>query len=266
MGLIQPHFRAVALWTIICLAGGAAVLAQDPAAAPASTPQSLADLAPAPIPDEENAAAQIEQLDGLINAWGRDHVVFCNTPLGGAFFNAVERGERMRDEDAEAVRKLLADHAELDVGLRRAAACEEFASRGDFSQNTQEFLVDLQHRIGRLRNLGRYYDVLIHMLTHDGQHEAAVRRGLEMLKLARLSEGEPTMVGYLVAIAMQSVTVQALHDALAAGRVSFDAHASLDAELARLDDPGRFTRMLKSERAFVGNCECLWRGAWHGGQ
>lgn len=229
---------------------GAGAIAQVPAANPAKDPQSLAELAPAAIPDEENAAAQIEQLDALINGWAHEQgVVFWNKPLADAFYAAVERGQRMRDEDAAALRKLLNDHAELDAGLQRAAACDKFASLGDFTQNGPQFLTELYVRVGRLRNIMRYYDVLIRMLTYEGQHEAAVRRGIEMLKLARLSEGEPTMDGYMVALGMQSVATKALHDALAAGRVSFDAHASLDVELVRIDTSGRFTRVLKSERA-----------------
>lgn len=218
-------------------------------------PQSLAALAPAAIPDDENAAAQLEKITGQIDRWSADYVALCQSPLGMAFVETTERGEPPTPEQAAAVQKVMNGYADLDAALGRAAACESFASRGDFTKTTQQFLDDLLLRIQRFRNIGRYYDWRIRMLSFEGQPEAAIRRGVEMLKLARLSEDEPTMMSYLVAAAVRHVTIRAVYDALAAGRVSFDAHTSLDAELARIDDSRAFTRMLRSERAFDKTAE-----------
>jgi hypothetical protein len=89
------------------------------------------------------------------------------------------------------------------------------------------------------------------MLCYDGKNDEAVRRGLELLRLARLHRNEPTMVSYLVTLAVEHMAIRELYDALAAGRTSFELHAAVDAELAQLDDPEAFGRMLRGERAFT---------------
>jgi len=230
--------------------------AKSPSAAPPRAdvvmePRSIAELAPAAIPNDENAAAQIEALAPLLKNWDADYTQFSITPLGLSYDEREDRGELPTAEQAAAIREILDKHAELDAGLRRAAACEQFVSLGDFNKTSSEFIDDLLERIQRFRSLGRFFAWRIQMLSHDGDHDEAVRRGIEMLKLTRLHQNEPTLVGYLVTLAVRNHAIHELYNALAAGRVSFAAHAALDAELALIDDPTTFGRMLRSERAFT---------------
>jgi hypothetical protein len=76
---------------------------------------------------------------------------------------------------------------------------------------------------------------------------------MQALRLSRLHEKEPTLMAFLVAIAMRARANEQIYDALAAGPVSAELHAALDAELARQDDPTRFARVLKDERAICGD-------------
>lgn len=229
---------------------------QEPAAAIADNgPQSLAELAPAPIPDEENAAAQLEALAQQLDNWAGDEGRFSLTPLGIAYEERKDRGEPPTEEQAVAIRELVERYAELAAGLAEAAACEQYASRADFTKTPPQFMEGVMPRIQQFRAVGRFYAYRIKVSRWDGQHDEAVRRGVEALRLVRLHLNEPTLVAYLVTCAVEHTVIRELYDALNAGRVSFETHAALEAELALLDDPGRYHRMLLGERAYAKSAE-----------
>jgi hypothetical protein len=225
--------------------------AQAGKAPPPAAPQAVAELAPAAIPDDENAAAFLEQTAPLVTAWGKDHTRFSNSPLGRAYEERLSRGEAPTAEEAAALRDLVAKHGELDALLLRAAACEKYASKGDFTLGTAAYLGELLPRVQRLRSIGRNYTCRMRALRLDGRHDEALRRGIEWLKLLRLHEKEPTLVAYLVTLAVRNVALHELYDAMAAGPTPFDTHAALETELALTDDPQAYGRMLRTERPFA---------------
>jgi hypothetical protein len=261
----EPMMAAVVRSAIVAIAAtGSLVLslpsayAQQPGgpgAVVGAAPQSLAELAPAPIPEDENAAVQIKALAALLDNWANDHGRFSMTPLGLAYDEREDRGEPPTDKEAAAIQELMEQYAELDAGLSRTAACKEYASRADFSVPSTQFIDEMLPRIQQFRSVGRFYAWRIRMLSYHGDHDEAVRRGIEVLRLTRLHESEPTLVAYLVTLAVRHTAIRELYDALAAGRVSFEMHAALDAELSLLDDPQAFHRMLLTERAFAMSAE-----------
>jgi hypothetical protein len=240
-------FSVVTAAVLFCVGGR--VVAQEGVAEPPTDPQSIAELAPAAIPAEDNAAALLEQAAPLVHGWEADHVQFLNSPLGVAYEEREDRGEPPTADQAAAIRELMARHAELDDLLARAADCEAFASRGDFSVKASDFIAALLPRIQLFRSVGRYYAMRMRALSSEGRHDEAARHGIELLKLTRLHEREPTMVAYLVTLAVRNYAVDQLYDALAAGPVAFDIHTQLDTELDQIDDPQAFGRMLRWERA-----------------
>ena len=66
-----------------------------------------------------------------------------------------------------------------------------------------------------------------------------------------MHEKEPTLISYLVSVAVHGVAISELCDALSAGPVSGKLHEKLDQELARHDDPQRLVRALKTEGAMA---------------
>jgi hypothetical protein len=190
-----------------------------------------------------------------LGSWSAAYTQFSVSPQGLAYDQREDRGEPPTEEDAAAMREIMERFEELDEGLRLAAGCPAYASRGKFLGDSQAFLDDQMMRIQRFRNVGRFLEWRIRLLTFEGEHDEAVRRGIELLRLTRLHRNEPTMVSYLVTLAVQHSAIRELYDALAAGRVSFRLHKELDAELARLDDPQSFRRMLLTERAFAATAQ-----------
>jgi hypothetical protein len=218
-------------------------------------PQSISELAPAAIPDDQNAAAQLEALAQQLDNWAGDEGRFSLTPLGIAYDQRKDRGEPPTEEEAAVMRQLVDQYAELAAGLARAATCEQYASRADFTKAPPQFMEAIMPRIQQFRAVGRFYAYQIKVSCWDDQHDEAVRQGIEALRLVRLHLNEPTMVAYLVTAAVEHTVIRELYDALATGRVSFEMHAALEAELALLDDPGRYHRMLLTERAYAKSAE-----------
>ena len=215
----------------------------------AGLPASIAELRPAPVPDSLNAAAVIESAAPTINAFGGSQVNFLDrTPLGKAYDQI--NGEQLPTvEQAAAMRAILDQHAPLDAAITQATACNIWASRADFTLDHQNFLATGINGIGTFRGAVRYAAWQIVVLAREGKTDDAVRRGVDVLKLARLHESEPMLVSYLVTIAVRGVAVDSLNKALRSGPVSAEVRATLDAELARADDSQSFAKMLVTERA-----------------
>lgn len=242
---------ALVAWSVVSVAGNGRAYAQVAAAVVDDGPRSIAELAPPAIPDAENAAAQIEAVARQLDNFNGDNGRFFMTPLGKMYEEAHDRGEPPTAEQAAAMREIMDRYADLDAALQRAAACEAYASRADFSKGAAAFLDDLLPRVQQFRAVQRYYGWRIRLLRLEGKHDEAMRRGVEMLRLARLHQNEPTIVACLVTIAVRLNLIPELYDALAEGSVSFEAHTALDAELALADDPKYFSRVLRTERAYT---------------
>jgi hypothetical protein len=218
----------------------------------AGDPASIADLAPAPIPADQNAAAYLEQLAPRLDDFAKDQWHFLDkTPLGKAYDERCRRGEPPTPEQIEAIRAIVDKYPDVVVGLAAAAACERYASMTDFSRDQRELFDELlDKRVTRPRNAARFIDWRIVELAAAGRSEQAAEQGLQLLRLARLHDAEPLLVNFLVGLAVRMTAAEPLYDALAAGPISPQSHIALDEELARHDDPQRLVRALKTERAY----------------
>jgi hypothetical protein len=135
--------------------------------------------------------------------------------------------------------------------LAAAANCTQYASQADYSLNYSQFLDGILHdQPTRIRTAARFLNWRSEVLVADGQSDEAGRRGLQMLRLARLYDGEPLLVNYLVGLALRGIAANSLYDSLAAAPVTPELHSMLDEELALQDDPKRMVRTLKTERAY----------------
>jgi hypothetical protein len=214
----------------------------------AGDPVSIADLAPEPIPDDENAAAYLQQIAPQLRAFDKQYAAFDDSPVGKAYDETLASGESPTADEIAAIRHILDKYPEIDAALAEAAACDEYASLLDFSLDHTQFSDALIKQPYAIRSAARFLHWWMQVLVADGKPNEAVERGIELLRLARLHDAEPTMVNYLVGTAVRNITAESLYDALSAGPVSPGLHAALDEELARHDDPQRMVRVLKTER------------------
>ncbi len=217
----------------------------------AGDPATIADLAPEPIPADQNAAAYLEKIAPRLDEFAKEHGRFFNTPIGNAYSESRDRGEPPTPEQIVAIRAIVDKYPDLDEGIAAAAACTQYASVTDFSVGHQQFLEEgLDNRVQRIRTAARFASWRMEVLGNDGQTDAAVRLGIELLQLARLYNDEPLLVNYLVGIAVRSIAAQSIYDAQANGIISPETLAALDQELALQDDPQQLVRVLITEQAF----------------
>lgn len=218
----------------------------------AGDPASLADLTPPPIPPEKNAAAILESIRPRLDEFGDDHWKFLDqTELGKDLQARRERNEPPTAEQIEAIREVLDKYPDLDTQLAAAAACNQYASVTDYTAASPELLDQfILPKLQTFRTASRYLDWRIQVLNAESKPDEAVRRGIELLVLARMHDREPTLVCNLVALAVRGIAINALYDVLASSTISPETHAALEAELALHEDPQRMLYVLKSERAF----------------
>lgn len=214
----------------------------------AGDPATISDLRPQPIPPAEDAAAQLAAVGPQIDAFAQEHGQFFKTPVGKAY-DAREPGDPLTSEQLAAIRVILDRYLEIDAAISKAAACDQYASRLDYSLPHKRFLARFID--ADVRTVHRFGGWQIETAIAAGRHVDATEQGIELLRLSRLMHNEPGLVGGLVAIAVHGAAAQATYDALTAGPVPEELHAALEQELARQDDLQPFLWMLKSERAIA---------------
>lgn len=214
-------------------------------------PATIADLAPEPIPAEQNAAAQIDKLVPRLAAFDKELAHFYDrTPIGQAYDAARRRDESPNAEQLAAIRAILDKYPDIETGIAAAAACPRYASLIDFSVNHHQLIEDSLERVQKIRTAARFAAWRMDVLTSEGQVDAAVRLGIQVLQLARLFNSEPLLISHLVGVAVRMTVAQPLYEALATGKVSPEALALLEKELVLQDDPGQLVHVLKTEQAF----------------
>lgn len=217
----------------------------------AGDPATIADLAPDPIPADQNAAAHLDKLVPRLDAFDKDLAHFYDkTPVGQAYDAARGRDEAPTMEQLAAIRAIVDKYPDIEAGITGAAACDQYASLTDFSFNHHQLIEDSLKRVQKIRTAARFAAWRMEVLTRDGQADAAVRLGTQVMRLARLHNAEPLLINFLVGIAVRMTVAQPLYDALATGDVSPETLSALDKELALHDDPHQLESMLKTEQAF----------------
>jgi hypothetical protein len=218
----------------------------------AGDPATIADLTPKPIPPDENAAYHLEQIAPRLDEFSKEHWQFLDkTPLGKAYDTALDRNEYASKEQLDAIRQILDRYPDIDAGLAAAAACNQYASLMDFNVSHQQLLQEvMEDRAQRIRALARFVNWRMEVLVQQGHTDEAVQLGIQLLKVARLSNSEPLLINYLVGVAIRGIANRAIYEAVSAGNVSPETLTTLDEELTRLDDPQELARALKTEQAF----------------
>ena len=216
-------------------------------------PGSIAELAPKPIPEDQNAAALLAKLGPRLDDFSKEsYHFFEKDPLGIDYEKRTDRGEPATAAQIDAIRAMLDRYSDLDAGIAAVAACDQYASVSDFSAGYPKFIDEIVTKpMARIRTAARFLRWRMYVLIAAGQQEQAARLGIEMLQLARLYDHEPAIINMLVSAAVRGIAAETLYDVLAAGPVSPKLHQALDDELALHEDPQRLVRTLKTERGFA---------------
>lgn len=249
--LLGALFVALGCWAIY---SRSSLSSRIEAIRAAGYPAMIADLAPKPIPVDENAAAQLAEVATRIDAFAKEHGRFYNTPEGRAYESQRRRGAEASAEQLASIRAIVGQYPELDEAIERAAACDRYASRLDFSMPQPQLLQAMLDKSSSIHTVARFVQWQMELAIADGRPDVAVRRGIDLLRLAALYDAEPTLGNSMVAMAIRGSAASAIHDALVADReqvISSELRAELDRELARFRAEDVLRQAIVSERAYV---------------
>jgi hypothetical protein len=204
-------------------------------------PLSIADLAGAPIPPEENAAVYLRRAQNDLAAMDAE--------LRPSHADAWHKGPMDRQQLAKVEEILAAYPNVLDL-LEKAANCPNYRSDADFGLPHGEFLEKSLDHLQRVRSASRFLQARTMLLTAKGRREEALQLSILKMQLARQVDQESSLSGSLVAIAVRSIGVESANLVLRSGPVDDSARAALDAEIARHDLTESYRGALVAERAF----------------
>lgn len=205
-------------------------------------PVSLADLAPAPIPPEKNAATYLRRAEADLKAIDEE---VCK------LWDLMGKHPLPTAEEQKAIREVLEAHPDVLPLLEQAAAAPGYDAGLDYSVSQNEFIVHLLPVVQAQRSVARALYARAALLTAEGKRDEAVETSILLLRLARHFDRCPVLVSHLVSVAIQGMALDATNRTLQAGPVAAETRKTLDAELA-LDEPMKgFRRVLTGEHAFM---------------
>ncbi|NOY29725.1 MAG: hypothetical protein GXP28_05980 [Planctomycetes bacterium] len=242
----------------------------------AGEPTTFAELAPKPIPPEQDAAIHLQRLAPQLKAFAKEHVDFLDrTPLGKSF-SERDRGEPPTSEQIAAIREILSHYPDLPQAIDEASRCEEYASQIDYTVadcaadrcvaghcSSSPVLDALMSSTNDRRTPGRFLRWNAIVLLTEGKQDEALKTGLVTLRLARHYDREPALVNGLIACAVRGASAHSLNLVLRSGPLSAEVRQQLDEELARHENPTRVLHVMKTERVInLSASRSLFVQAW----
>ncbi len=237
----------------------------------AGEPITFADLAPKPIPPEQDAAVHLRRLMPRLKSFEKEYLKFYDkTPLGKSFGEREDRGEPPTSEQIAAIREIFSHYPELPQAIDEASRCEGYTSQIDYTVDEvsassglpSPVIDELMSTISR-RMPTRFLRWKITVLLAEEKPEEALETGLVILRLASHYDGEPALVNGLLALAVRGVAVDSLNLALRTGAISKEVRQQLDQELAHHGDPAWIQHVMKTERVIsLCTSRSMFAEAW----
>lgn len=216
----------------------------------AGEPTSMSELASEQVPVEENAALVLKEVRPQIEAFSKAQAAFHKTPDGKAYAASAYKNADATEGQIDAIRGTLAMYPEVSTAVERAAECHYHAWPYDYSVDHGQFLDEMLHSMTLSRAVSRFCSWQIAVALADGDFDEAAQIGINMFKLARLRDAEPTINNGLVGLALRNAAVRDLNRVLRLGQISPEMRSRLDQELALHDDPLWLVKVMKIERAY----------------
>ena len=205
----------------------------------AGDPVMLADLKRPLPPPEQNASTYLSRAQANAKAFNKE-----TSPVLDA------EPVRPFEDQIKAVRAAFAAYPQIIPLLEQASACPDCNLGLPYDAEPPELIDDLLNNNGRFRVSAQVLSWQARLLQHDGNFDQAMRTCLTSLRMSRQLEREPPfLLSSLVVVACRTVAINDANDILRTGAISNAVRAELDKELAIIDDPHFFERVLKSERA-----------------
>ncbi len=215
----------------------------------AGEPVSIKDLARKPPLPQDNAATYLRRASDAIGSIDKEY--------SAAYDNLTPQQQVAADtgrppaEYVAALRDALNAYPEALELVNQAAAAPAYDAQLDYSADPKAFWDELEKQTFQVTRRGmRLLSYQATLQLADGDAEGALKTSLKMLRLCRLLDSEPTLLGALVAFACRGIAVDQVDLALRAGPISEPLRRKLDEELAGSHIVEIYQRGLVGDRAF----------------
>ncbi len=208
----------------------------------AGDPICIADLAPAPLPADQNAAIPLRRIRDDVNAFEQQMLEYYKSDN---YATGSPNESQLKDLEAA-----FDTYPDLIPTIETAVALEGYEHDLDYSLPPDEFMEALDEVVHPPRAIARVLRDHVTVLRSHDQSDEAVRAAIPLFRLAEHIGQDAVLTQYLVATAIRGMGVEAAHQALRSGSVSDETRQLLDKELALADPFPCYIGMLKAERAF----------------
>ncbi len=220
----------------------------------AEDPLTVADLAPEPVPSDENAATYLRRARANLRSF--------ESELEDVYVQERFRKGDLSEDDTATIRSLLEAYPDVIPLIQRAAASGRLAADLDYTLDSTAFMEQIMSDVQDFRAAPRVVWANSLVLVADGQYDLAMERCIELFRLTRLYDEQPTTICYLVSLACRGIAVVMASNVLNRGTISAEMREKLRQELEQHDAMDGFVWSVKSERAF-GNTVCReWYDQW----
>jgi hypothetical protein len=215
----------------------------------AGEPTSIRELE-VPVPTESNAALILGEVRPQLEAFTTAKMEFEKTAAGMNYAEFAYLEEKPSEEQLAGIKALVERFPNLPSAIDRAAEAQHYVPLLDYSRDHLAFQDEVLKLMTIFRAVSRFNSLRVAVAMSENKLDDAANIGINMLKLAKLNDSQPLLVGGLVGIALRGAAVRELNRVLRAGELSPEAYLRVDQELTLHDDPNRIVQVLKSERAF----------------
>ena len=218
----------------------------------AGDPVAFADLVPVPVDPADSAVTYLQRaykdacaIDAELNPLREnEEEYYRDSQLDRSF------GGLLNEKGATCVREAISAYPEVIPLLVKACKCKTYLSPVDLTGDPSAAIASSIERASVVRGAARVLRLHAQLLAFDGQNDEAIQSGLAIMRLARLGDAEPFLIGHLVANAIRGLGCDAIALTLRAGPVSAASRAEIEQELAWQDSLADYAFCLKSERVF----------------
>ena len=213
----------------------------------AGDPLTLAELAPKPIPpEEERRHVSPPRQGGHRGNHGRVHA-----PEVLAFRTGQITPYPVPLEVQKTLQAAFDAHPKAIPLLEQAAACPGYDPQFDYSVSAGFLISKMNMPIQELRANAIVLQLRVWLLLAEGKRDEAMRMALVVFRLANHCNRVPTLVPWLVAIAFRQTAAECVNLVLQTGPVSNGLRETLDAELAVQERMEGYAWALKTDRPFM---------------
>ena len=207
-------------------------------------PLELIDLAPSPLPEDQNAAVFFEQARSDLRA--------INQGLARLYDSTTLKDGRPTNAEIEAVQTVLQSYPDVLPLLERAANAPNYASLADYTVDPMLFFGDvLLPTFSDMRSAARFLTARSLVLLHGNEPDRALHELLLLFRLCRHFDCEPTLAALLTSLGCRALAVHSTNMVLQRASLTAESYRALETELAFHDLISPLVRAIEADRVFT---------------